>query len=248
MIPKVIHYCWFGRNLLPESALKCIESWKKYLPDYTIKEWNEDNFDIAQNRYVREAYEHRKYAFVSDYARLYALYTEGGIYMDTDVEMVGSYDAFLHHPAFSGFETDGNVSTGVMAAQKGSLWAKALLEQYDGRQFVLDDGTFDMTTNATVISAWMAAKGLKMNNEYQEIEGLCAIYPTEYFCPKDHRTGRIHCTPNTVCIHHFVGSWIEFSRWEAFRHNSKMLLAKVLGGKVTTFLADLVTLRVFKKK
>ena len=107
MIPKIIHYCWFGGGDKPELAVKCIESWKKYLSDYEIKEWNEENFDITQNQYVREAYENRKFAFVTDYVRLYAIYTEGGVYMDTDVEVIGSYDLFLHHHAFSGFETDG---------------------------------------------------------------------------------------------------------------------------------------------
>ena len=130
MIPKKIHYCWFGRGEKPELALKCIESWKKYLPDYELKEWNEDIFDISRNQYVREAYENRKFAFVTDYVRLYAIYTEGGIYMDTDVEVVGRFDKFLHHHAFSGFETDGNVPTGMMAAEKGSVWAKDLLDQY----------------------------------------------------------------------------------------------------------------------
>ena len=121
MIPKIIHYCWFGRGEKPSQAQMCIESWKKILPEYQLKEWNEDNFDINQNRYVREAYENRKFAFVTDYVRLYALYNEGGVYMDTDVEVLGSYDSFLHHHAFSGFETDGNVPTGMMAAEKGSL-------------------------------------------------------------------------------------------------------------------------------
>ena len=101
MIPKIIHYCWFGGNPLPADARRCIESWKKYLPDYKIKEWNENNFDINSNQYVREAYEKRKFAFVTDYVRLYALVNEGGVYMDTDVEVIKSYDPFLHHTAFS---------------------------------------------------------------------------------------------------------------------------------------------------
>ena len=113
MIPKVVHYCWFGRGEMPELAKKCIASWKTFLPDYQIKEWNEDNFDINCNQYVKEAYESRKFAFVTDYVRLYAIYTEGGVYMDTDVEVLKTLDPFLHHHAFSGFETDGNVPTGM---------------------------------------------------------------------------------------------------------------------------------------
>ena len=168
MIPKIIHYCWFGRGEKPELAVKCIESWKKYLPDYELKEWNEDNFDISSNQYVREAYKNRKYAFVTDYVRLFAIYTKGGIYMDTDVEVVGNFDKFLHHHAFSGFETDGNVPTGMMAAEKGSIWAKDLLDQYQYRVFVLPDDSFDMTTNTTVITNYMLGKGLVLNNQYQD--------------------------------------------------------------------------------
>ena len=247
MIPKIIHYCWFGRGDKPELAVKCIESWKKFLPDYNLKEWNEDNFDISRNQYVREAYENRKFAFVTDYVRLYAIYTEGGIYMDSDVEVVGSFDKFLHHHAFSGFETDGNVPTGMMAAEKGSVWAKELLDQYQDRTFVQPGGSFDMTTNTTVITNYMIKKGLVLNNQYQDFLGLCTMYPADFFCPKDHRTGKIKCTKNTVCIHHFAGSWLEHSFWGDIRHKSKVLFVRILGEKVALLLSDVITLRSFKK-
>lgn len=248
MIPKIIHYCWFGRGPKSEQAIKCIESWRKFLPDYQLKEWNEDNFDITQNQYVREAYENRKFAFVTDYVRLYALFHEGGVYMDTDVETLGNYDAFLHHHAFSGFETDGNVPTGMMAAEKGSVWAKELLEQYSDRVFVLPDGSFDMTTNTHVITKYMIDKGLVLNNTYQDFPGLCTMYPTDYFCPKDHRTGKIRCTKNTVCIHHFAGSWLQHKWYQDLRHSLKVLFVRLFGEKPIVFLADVITLRVFKKK
>lgn len=248
MIPKIIHYCWFGRGEKPELAVKCIESWKKYLPEYEMKEWNEDNFDISQNQYVREAYENRKFAFVTDYVRLYAIYTEGGIYMDTDVEVVGSFDKFLHHHAFSGFETDGNVPTGMMAAEKGSVWAKDLLDQYQNRIFVQSDGSFDMTTNTTVITNYMLGKGLVLNNQYQDFLGLCTMYPADYFCPKDHRTGKVRCTKNTVCIHHFAGSWLNHSFLGDLRHSMKTFLVKIIGEKPIVFLSDMITFRIYKKK
>ena len=247
MIPKIIHYCWFGRGEKPELALKCIESWKKYLPDYELNEWNEDNFDISQNRYVREAYDNRKFAFVTDYVRLYALYIEGGIYMDTDVEVLGNFDKFLHHHAFSGFETDGNVPTGMMAAEKGSIWAKELLDQYQDRVFVQSDGSFDMTTNTAVITNYMIDKGLILNNQYQDFPGLCTMYPTDFFCPKDHRTGKIRCTKNTVCIHHFAGSWLNLGFWNVFRHNTKILFVKVFGERLIVNLSNIVTLRILKQ-
>lgn len=246
MIPKVIHYCWFGRGEKPELAKKCIASWKTFLPDYQIKEWNEDNFDINCNQYVKEAYESRKFAFVTDYVRLYAIYTEGGVYMDTDVEVLKTLDPFLHHHAFSGFETDGNVPTGMMAGEKGSIWAKELLDMYDNRKFIMADGSFDMTTNTTVITKYMLGKGLVLNNRYQDFPGLCTMYPAEFFCPKDHRTGKIKCTHNTVCIHHFAGTWLEHNFFLDLRHDSKVFFVKIFGEKIITFLSDLITLRILR--
>ena len=137
MIPKVIHYCWFGRGKMPELALKCIESWKKYCPDYEIKEWNEDNFDLDMYPYAREAYDNRKFAFVTDVVRLYALYHEGGVYMDTDVEVLKPLDKFLVHHAFSGFEDDWDVPTGIIASEKGGRWAKENLDYYKEKHFVM---------------------------------------------------------------------------------------------------------------
>ena len=152
MIPKVIHYCWFGKGKMPDLALKCLESWKKYCPDYVIKEWNEDNFDLDLYPYAREAYDNRKFAFVTDVVRLYALYHEGGIYMDTDVELVNSIDKFLHHTAFSGFESEKNVPTGIMASVKGGTWVQENLDVYTNRKFVNSDGTLDLTTNVYLIT------------------------------------------------------------------------------------------------
>lgn len=246
MIPKKIHYCWFGRGEKSDAIKRYIASWHKHLPDYEFKEWNEDNFDINQNRYVKEAYENRKFAFVTDYVRLYAILTEGGIYMDTDVEVLKPFDPFLHHHAFSGFETDGNVPTGMMAAEKGSVWAKELLDGYTNRQFIKADGSFDMTTNTAVITEYMLAKGLIQNNTYQDFPGLCTMYPAQYFCPKDHRTGKIRITDKSVCIHHFAGSWLNPSKIEKFRHEFKVKLVNLIGEKPIIFLADVITGRIFR--
>ncbi|MBQ0164143.1 MAG: glycosyl transferase [Bacteroidales bacterium] len=248
MIPKTIHYCWFGRGPKNELAIKCIKSWKKFLPDYEIKEWNEDNFDVNLYPYAKEALENRKFAFVTDVVRLYALYTEGGVYMDTDVEVLKTYNPFLHLTMFSGFETDGNVPTGMMAAEKGSIWTKELLDQYDTRHFVLDDGSFDMTTNTTVITNYMLTKGLILNNKYQDFPDLCTMYPAEYFCPKDHTTGKIHITDKTVCIHHFAGSWVNHTWWDSTRHKLKVLLVNIVGENIGKSLSNFVTGRAFTKK
>ena len=207
MIPKKIHYCWFGKGKMPELALKCIESWRVNLPDYELKEWNENSFDINSNFYVKEAYESRKFAFVTDYVRLYALYTEGGIYMDTDVEVLKNIDSFLDLPAFSGFEDNVHIPTGIMAAEKGSIWAKWQLEYYSDRHFLLPDGTLDLTTNVDIIGGLMEEKGFILKNGLYNFQNKITIFPKDYFCPKSHTTGKIELTENTYTIHHFAGSW-----------------------------------------
>lgn len=207
MIPKVIHYCWFGRGELPPLAKKCLESWKKYCPDYEIKEWNEDNFDINAYPYVKEAYKKRRFAFVTDVVRLYALYHEGGIYMDTDVEVLKPLDQFLSHHAFSGFEDEEHVPTGIMASEKGGKWAKDNLDYYEGRHFLREDGSVDLTTNVETITRYMLPLGLKQNNTFQDFPNLITFYPKDFFCPKSYKDGQIYLTDNTYTIHHFAGSW-----------------------------------------
>ena len=208
-IPKIIHYCWFGRGEKPELAQKCIESWKKYCSDYEFKEWNEDNFDISSNEYVKQAYELKKYAFVTDYVRLYALYNDGGIYMDTDVEALKPIDVFLKHKAFSSFENNNMIPTGIMAAEKGNEWIKDLLDEYKDLTFLDKDGKMDLTTNVVRITNLTKEKyGLKLESSYQDLKnGIVTIYPYDYFCPKDWETGKINLTENTYTIHHFSGSW-----------------------------------------
>ena len=207
MIPKIIHYCWFGRGEMPRLAKKCIRSWKKYLPDYQIKEWNEDNFDLSMFPYAKEAYERRKFAFVTDVVRLYALYIEGGIYMDTDVEVLKTLDPFLHHIAFSGFENATQVPTGIMASEKGGKWAKENLAFYEGKHFVDKDGQMNTITNVLTITDYMLNHGLVQDNTYQDFPGLITIYPNDFFCPKCYEDNKIYLTNNTVTIHHFEASW-----------------------------------------
>jgi len=208
MIPKVIHYCWFGRGKKPKFAMQCIESWKKFLPEYEIKEWNEDNFDLNLFPYTKEAYENHKFAFVTDVVRLYALYYEGGIYMDTDVEVLKSLNPFLNNVAFSGFEDDENVPTGIMGSVKGGIWAKENLDYYIGKHFINEDKSYNLTTNVEVITKYMEKKGLKRNGDLQNFDNLIKIYPKDYFCPKSYNDGKIRLTSNSITIHHFSGSWL----------------------------------------
>lgn len=206
MIPKIIHYCWFGKNPKPVLAEKCIQSWKKKCPGYIIKEWNEDNFDVGKIDYVREAYEAGKWAFVTDYVRLYAMVTEGGIYLDTDLEILKPLDIFLTHRAFSGFENIETVPTGIMACEKNFPLFKELLNEYKTRHFKLDNGKYDFTPNVVAITKTCVAHGLNLNNELQEVDGF-VLYPKEVFCPKNYKTGIIEKTDRTYTIHHFSGSW-----------------------------------------
>lgn len=207
MIPKIIHYCWFGNGEKPELAKKCIESWKKYCSDYELMEWNEQNFDISSAPlYVRQAYENKKWAFITDYVRLYAMVNYGGVYMDTDVEVIKPIDEFLNNRAFSGFEDGINIPTGIMASEKDFPLFKELLAYYDNIEFINQDGTLNTVTNVTIITGICENKGLLKNNKFQIIDGF-AIYPEEYFCPIDYESGKLKKTRDTYTIHWFAGSW-----------------------------------------
>lgn len=208
MIPKVIHYCWFGPNPKSELALKCIDSWKAYCSDYRIIEWNEDNFNINCCPYVREAYEEKKWAFVTDYVRLWVLYNYGGIYMDTDVEVLGSLDSFLCHEAFSGFEDGKHIPTAIMGSVVNNSWVRINLEIYNDKHFKLMNGHLDLTTNVETITKLTSSRyKIRLDNTLQDL-GDVVIYPRDYFCPKDYLTAKLlYKTANTVTIHHFDGSW-----------------------------------------
>ncbi len=226
MIPKTIHYCWFGGNPLSDLAKKCIESWKKYCPDYEIIEWNESNFDINCNTFVKQAYENKKYAFVSDYVRLYAMYNYGGVYMDTDVEVVKSLDEFLVHEAFSGFERKVFIPTGIMASEKGFPLFKKLLDYYSDRSFVKEDGSLDTVTNSIIITGILKGLGFCANDQFQEIEGF-ALYPTDYFCPLNGATGKLTITENTATIHWFSNTWASPQR--RFMSKVSRRIKRILG-------------------
>ena len=214
MIPKVIHYCWFGHNPLPILAIKCIESWKKYLPDYEIKEWNEENFDVNIIPYTQEAYQAKKYAFVSDYARFWILYKYGGIYFDTDVEVIKPLDDIIAYGSFMGCEKDGATGGGTPAVAPGlglgvnpglGLY-KEILDFYTNLHFFFPDGTYNQETVVSYTTKILLKHGLYAVNEPQKCAGVI-IYPKEYFCPLDYLTGECFITQNTYTIHHYSASW-----------------------------------------
>lgn len=232
MIPKRIHYCWFGRAPIPELAQKCIDSWHKYMPDYEYKLWNEDNFDISCNSYVKEAYEAKKYAFVSDYVRLYALYYEGGIYMDTDVEVLKPYDDLLTLSGFIGFEGTKYhpVGTGTIASIPKGQWLQEQLAAYTNIHFIKADGSYDLTTNPIRITTIMKQNGFHQDGKEQVYKDM-HVFPVDYFCPRQ-TTGEIIITENTYCDHHYIGSWNEGKK--------KSRLLKIIGPK---YMARLIKIK-----
>ncbi len=225
MIPKTIHYCWFGRGEMPEMVEKCLASWHRYMPDYEYKLWNEDSLDLSQNTYAKEAYEAGKYAFVSDYVRLWALECEGGIYLDTDVEVIKPFDDLLDCHAFAGFEGSKHLPIGtcVMASEAHGEWVKELLDAYRARHFMKADGSFDLTTNVQFISAKMVEHGFVQNGVEQDYKDL-HVFPVEFFSPRQ-TTGEYLCTDNTYCDHLGMGTW------GGKQQGWKARLAKLVGPK-----------------
>mgnify|MGYP001026577617 FL=1 len=217
-IPKTIHYCWFGRNKKSELIEKCIKSWQKYCPDYTIVCWDEDSFDISSNLFVKEAYENKKWAFVSDYVRLYALYNYGGIYLDTDAEILQNIDRFLCEEAFTGYEEDVFIPAAIMGAEKGNVWIKALLEYYDDKTFIKDNGELDLKPNTEIITE-LSFKEFSFSVGDSKIErGNVSLFPSFYFNPykknnlskknKFDPLTNYECTKDTYVIHHNSLSWL----------------------------------------
>lgn len=212
MIPKVIHYCWFGGKPLPKSARRCIASWRRYLPDYEAREWNEDNFDVNAIPYTREAYAMRKYAFVSDYARFYVLYHHGGIYFDTDVEVIRPMEDVVARGAFMGIEQAGNavgVNPGLgLGAVPGMALYRALVDHYAGLHFVDESGVQLPGTVVKHTTDVLRRCGFVAENRLQQVAGVW-IYPNDWFNPLDDATGRLTITDNTRSIHHYAKTWVD---------------------------------------
>ena len=230
MIPKIIHYCWFGRGEMPELAKECIVSWHENMPDWEYKLWNEDNFDVNVNAYVKEAYEAGKYAFVSDYVRLWALYHEGGLYLDVDFEVYKPFDDLLHWGAFAGFEGSkyNPLMMGVVASCPNGAWVKEQLGYYQDRHFINLDGVCDLTTNVQFVTSIMREHGFVQDGKEQNYLDL-HVLPVDYFCPKQ-TTGEYFRTENTYCEHRGLNSWGgQGGGW-------KTIVARLVGSRCMTRL------------
>jgi mannosyltransferase OCH1-like enzyme len=227
-IPKIIHYCWFGGKEKPDIVKRCLASWHNHLSDYQFIEWNENNFDVNRNAYVKQAYEAGKFAFVSDYARVFALYHFGGIYLDTDVEVFKSFDDLLHHESFWGFEQENFVATSTIGAAKENKLIQVFMDSYQHKNFIRADGSFDSLTNVALITEILGDWGVKPNGLYQEIEGVGTFYPQTYFSPYDYINCRTFMSSNTYAMHHFYKSWLPPKA--RLKGQMKWIASKVIGG------------------
>lgn len=210
MIPKIIHYCWLnklGKKEYPLIVKECIDTWKEVLPDYEIIEWNQNNFDLNICPFIKEAYEVSKYAFVADYIRLYVLYNYGGIYLDTDVKVLKSFNDLLNNKAFICFEGEDAIASSTIGTEKNNYLIKYLLEYYNNRYFINSDGSFNMIANTSIFADLLKREGFLINNKFQKNQYI-TIYPREYFSPMNSITGEVNITKNTYAVHLFNGSWI----------------------------------------
>lgn len=238
MIPKKIHYCWFGGNPLPELAVKCIGSWKKFCPDYEIIEWNEENYDVSQNTYMRQAYENKRWGFVPDYARLDIIYNHGGIYLDTDVEIIKPIDELLELEAFAGVEQNSPyIALGLgFGASKGHYAIKKMRDYYDQLLFV-ENGELNLLPAPKINSKVLEELGYVFSEQINDSCPL-TIFPSEYFCPVNYNTNELTITEKTYSIHHYTASWYDETQRYALQLKRK--LGRFLPRKMAAILATAI--------
>lgn len=234
MIPKIIHYCWFGGSPIPDKYKKYMDTWKKNCPEYLIKEWNEKNFDVNTNQYCKEAYKAKRWAFVSDYARLKIIYENGGVYLDTDVEMIKDLSPLISDGiGFIGFQNVMEVTTGLgFAAEKGNACVKAMLDVYNKRHFLGDNGKMNLIPCPASNTVGLLKCGLKIGKKYSEeiqhLEGI-RVYPKEYFNPLDFDTSKLETTENSYMIHRYDASW------SSVNDKRRRAIKKIIPNRILTY-------------
>jgi mannosyltransferase OCH1-like enzyme len=240
MIPKIIHYCWFGNSEIPPDEASYIEGWKRKLPDYEFRLWNESNFDVNSTEFTRQTARVKKWAFVSDYAHVHAIYHYGGISLDTDVEVIKPLDDLLERNAcFSGFEDGIHVAPGlIFGGEKGCVIAKKLMDIYSNFKILNKDGSLNLISSPEILTAMLLKYGLRQDNSYQHL-GDMTVYPMEFFCPKSFKTGLLNITDNTYSIHHFKASWVSNEDVEKIKKKWDVF-AKYGENELTILLTDLM--------
>lgn len=237
MIPKIIHYIWFGRNPYPEKVAYCIESWKKHLPEYEFKLWNEDTFDIESVQFTKEAYKNKKWAFVSDYVRVYALYNFGGLYLDTDIEVLRTFNDLLDNRMVLGTDDEGYL-TAFMASEKRHPFWKSILEYYESNPFEREDGSLNMEVNNTLLQEHLTKYGYRILNAFQKLDEGIVVFPDDYFHVVSLLDGSKHKTKNTYAIHWHTLLWISPMR-RLIRFIRLRILSPLLGRNLLNKLRKL---------
>lgn len=237
MIPKIIHFCWLSGDPYPPLVLHCINTWKDKLPDYKIVLWDTSQIDIHSSIWLEEAYLAKKYAFAADYIRLYALYNYGGIYLDSDVEVLKSFDDLLHLKSFIGYDSTNAIEAAIIGAESGQDWVKSALEYYNNRHFVDSDGNYDMRPIPRMIYSKLH-QFIFFEDNYSSILDLSqiSIFPSEYFSPKNYQTKTLAITAKTYTIHHFDGKWIPQTLNNKLKVQIHILLKKVFGSKIHFYM------------
>jgi hypothetical protein len=230
LIPKIIHYCWLSGDPYSDKIAKCLESWGKYLPDYKIIKWDSKSFDMDRIQWTKEAFNEKKYAYVTDYLRFYILYNCGGIYLDADVEVLKSFNDLLINESFIGFEYTSVPEAAVIGAVKGCLWIKRCMDFYNTLSFYNKNGKQRMMAVPIYMRAIMERHykmKIRDNGKIQKIDGMI-LYPYNYFSPKNYNTNVIDIDENTYCIHHFNNSWLKVPRqkYKKLLHN---IISKIMG-------------------
>lgn len=246
MIPKIIHFCWLSNEPFPKKIKNCIDSWHKYLPDYQFVHWNLERFPIGTCKWVDQAFDAKQYAYAADYIRLFALFNYGGIYLDTDVEVLRSFDDFLELPYFISWEKDSNNNAIEMAAlgcEKGTEWIGKCLEFYLDKSFINSDGTYNNTPLPKLTFDNLSACGYVFENvsNWPSLQNTMSrnsiyVFPSSFFSPKSYYDGKVYQEECTVCIHHFAGSWL--TEFEKIKH----VLIRIIGPNITSYLVRLKAL------
>lgn len=251
MIPKIIHFCWLSDDKYPDVIEKCMASWHKKLPDYEFILWDTNRFNLEDSTWVKQAFESKKYAFAADYIRLFAVFNYGGIYMDTDIEVLKKFDDLLPMPYFVGSEGEGNIEAGVFGAEKGCKWIGDCLDYYTEKSFINSDGTFNITTLPRIMMSQISKTKKIIEISNSDISNLkfddskLLMFSEDYFCAKNQGTGIIKTTQNTYSIHHFAMSWV--SKKVTFLPNLKRKLIGLLGASNIHLIITVFRLKEIRK-